>query len=576
MNISNLHPGLIMIGCGFLAMVLPTYVRKLLQLAAPALALYLCFQLTEESTLPYTITQHLQVELIHCDRLAWIFLLIFCIIAVINAIYGFKVMTGIEAGMAMIYAGSVMGITLAGDYLSFIFFWEIAAFSSAYLVYAGHCRRSSRAAFRYLLVHAFGGNMVLAGFMIHIFHYDLGLANMANAFDASFWLILIGVGVNAVLPPLNSWIVDAYPEGSIGGTVYMASYTTKVGIYALIRLFAGTEFLLYVGVFMAIYGACMALIENDMRRLFSYHIVSQLGYMVAALAVAGDYGIAGASAHAFTNILYKGVLFMAAGAVMYATGKRNISEVGGLAKKMPLTAICFLIASLAISGVPYLNGFASKALISHAMTDTGHPVAGLFLTAASVGTWLSIALKGNIFIFFGKTDKDVPCRKVPWSMQLAMVLGTAACVVTGVMPKLLYDITPTQADGHPFTPEHIAEYLCLFAGATLVFWLFRRIMAPHDELSIDFDWFYRKPLKYFVEGLSKALYAFLSWCDRWTLSGVQYLGTHFGNPRLWTQNSSSEAIRSMSFQNEDNLIGDIILAVIGTLAAMFIVVMCVI
>ena len=271
---------------------------------------------------------------------------------------------------------------------------------------------------------------------------------------------------------------------------------------------------------MAIYGASMALIENDLRRLFSYHIVSQLGYIVAAAAVGGALGIDGAAAHTFNNILYKGVLFMCCGAVITATGKRRISDLSGLYRKMPLTSICFLIASLSIAGFPLLNGFVSKSLIMNAMAEGGYHAAEILLMVASVGTLLSIALKVNYFVFFGKADgcternTVLEVKPVPLNMKIAMVMGTAGCVIIGVMPDLLYGLTPFGSDGHPFTVDHVTQYIELFAAATLAFVMYIRHMAPHVAITLDFDWFYRKPLAAAVRWTSGAVSGLFETCGR--------------------------------------------------------------
>lgn len=457
-----LHPGLIMIAMGLLVMALPERLRRPAYIAAPLLALACSLQLNESSEMVYRISSKLSIDMISFDRLSLIFMTAFCIVSLIAAIYSAGSNNRFEMGFALMYAGSNMGVVLSGDVLSLIIFWELSAIASCYVVYARRTRKSTRAAFRYILVHGFGGNMLLVGIISYIAKYGMDITNITGAQDFTFWMIFIGVAVNAAVPPLNSWMPDAYPESTIGGTIYLASFTTKSAIYVMIRFFAGTEWLVYVGAFMAIYGILMALLENDLRRLFCYHIISQLGYIVASLAMGPGYGIDGAAAHTFNNIMYKGTLLMCAGAVLYATGRRKISELGGLGRQMPLTAVCFLIASFAISGMPFLNGFASKALVMHAVSEGGYELVSFLLTTASVGTWMSIALKINYFVFFGKpvSGKPFPAeelKSVPVNMKIGMVLGAAACTVTGVMPKLVYNLTPSMTDGHPFTVEHIVE-----------------------------------------------------------------------------------------------------------------------
>lgn len=511
---SNIHPGLILIAAGILALILPYKARIATSIIAPVLAIAAVCMLSSESSLTYDFTSTITLELIHADRLSVVFSLIFAIISLIAGIYGLKVEGKAEKCAMLVYAGSSICVALAGDFISLIGFWEIMALASWYVVYAGKTDRAKRASYRYLVLHFFGGNMLLAGVILLQVKGITEVGILTADIGPAFWLVLIGVAVNAAVVPLHTWIPDAYPEASYEGTVYLGSFTTKVGIYCLIRIFAGTEFLLVFGVIMAIYGAAMALIENDLRRLLSYHIISQLGYMVVALACGSAMGIDGATAHAFNHILYKATLLMCAGAVIKATGKRKITELGGLAKKMPITAISFLVASFAISGMPFFNGFASKALVMGALEEGGYHIAYWLMTVASIGTWMSVALKINYFVFFGKEPgvgkENLKVDAMPWYMNLAMILGALSCIVTGVLPGLLYNILPFATDGHPFTLHHILEYVALFIGSTAVFFAFKKIMAPHDQLSLDFDWFYRRPIAFVVFGFSRLVHGFFT------------------------------------------------------------------
>lgn len=560
MNINNFHPGLIIILLGSLILVLPEKFQKVISFLGAAIGILGCLTLSDSSSLVYSITPIVKLQMLEVDGLAKMFIIIFAIIGVINAVYSLDIQDKWEKGISVIYGGSIISATLAGDVISLIVFWEVAAFSAAYLIYARHTRKSSRAALRYILMHAFGGNMLLVGFLLNISYtgsLDIPKYTQPDG-SAAFWFILIGVGVNAVIPPLNSWISDAYPESTIAGTVYMCGYTTKLGVYALIRIFAGTEMLVYVGVFMALYGVLMAFLENDLRRLFSYHIMSQLGYMVTALAIGGEWGIDGAATHAFNNILYKGVLMMCSGAVIMATGKRKITELGGLRKKMPVTAYTFLIASLAIAGMPFLNGFASKGIVMHSVDAAGYELPALLLTITSIGTWLSVALKVNYFVFWGEPRTDFEVKKIPISMKVAMIIGATCCVLIGVAPSLLFNIMPYAIDVHPFEFGHIVEYLILFAGATLVFWIVRVKMLPHDEMSLDFDWFFRKPLAKIVQATSIGLNNLTAFADKKALNLAHFLGARLGNPYIWSKNSKNRFIRSISFENEDHSIGTVI------------------
>lgn len=508
-----LQPGLILIISGLLLLLLPAALRRAVQIAGPLLTLAaVLFVLggTPESGAPV----RLGAGLAESGALTAIFALIFALIALVAAIYNLHEKNRYELAVEAVYAGSSISVVFAEHWIGMLIFWELMAVASWLIVVSSRTVTARRAGFRYLLVHMLGGNLLLAGIVIKLSQGATAIEMLSGSMDAASWLILAGVAVNAAIPPLNAWIADAYPESTMGGTVYMGSYTTKVGVFCLIRLFAGTELLLYFGVFMAVYGVCMALIENDLRRLLSYHIVSQVGYMVAALAMGGELGVDGASAHAFNHILYKGTLLMCAGVVIKATGLRKITDLhrlGGLARVMPVTAVCFLISSLAIAGFPLLNGFVSKALIMNAAAGGGYHWAELLLLLASVGTFMSVTLKINYFVFFGRGEAEDALHygsalpgegalpgeaSLPLNMKLAMIAGATACVVTGIFPGLVYGLTPFGSDGHPFTVDHVTQYIGMFAGTALVFVMYIRHMEPAAKLTLDTDWLYRKPLKY--------------------------------------------------------------------------------
>ena len=485
MMVNFLQPGLIMIIAGLLLLIVPQSLRKIVVLGAPFITAYAV--ITSAG-----------------DKLTLMVGIIFSAIAIIAAIYNLHVKDKYELAAEAVYAGSSISVVFATHWIGMLIFWEMMAVASWLIVICGRTEKATKAGFRYLLVHMLGGNLLLAGIVMKIYSGSTLIECLTGQQDLAYWLILLGVAVNAAIPPLNAWISDAYPESTMGGTVYMASYTTKVGVFCLIKLFAGTEFLLYFGVFMAVWGACMALIENDLRRLFSYHIISQLGYMVAALAIGGASGIDGASAHLFNNILYKGTLFMCSGVLIAATGKRKISELGGLGKKMPITSTCFLIASMAIAGFPLLNGFVSKSVVMNTVAESGFHWAELLLMLASVGTLMSITLKINYFVFWGKTDNNLDVNEsvVPVNRKIAMILGAFGCIITGVFPGIVYGLSPFGTDGHPFTVDHITQYIQLFAGAIIVFVMYIEHMMPKEKITLDTDWFYRVPLKHCVLGLS--------------------------------------------------------------------------
>jgi multicomponent Na+:H+ antiporter subunit D len=302
--------------------------------------------------------------------------------------------------------------------------------------------------------------------------------------------ILIGFGLNAAFIPLHTWLPDAYPEGTVTGSVFMSVYTTKTGVYVLARCFGGMPLVAYMGGIMTVYGVLFALLQNDVRRLLSYHIVSQVGYMVAGVGVGTELGVNGGIAHVFNHILYKALLFMCMGSVMYMTGKRKLTEMGGLARYMPVTCITCIIASLSIAGAPGFNGYVSKGMVIASAVERRMPILELMMVLAAVGTFLSF-VKLCYFTFFA-SNGGIEAKESPLNMQLAMLLTAFLCVFIGVYPRVLFHILPySPVHYHPYTPSHIIGTIQLFVLAGLAFILGKDMVAPHRATILDFDYFYR-------------------------------------------------------------------------------------
>lgn len=512
---SNLmHPGLILIAVGVVAMVVPKLLRRIVLAVGPFFALFaaLSMPVGTDLTVEFFGTGY-QLGYMYVDKLSYIFCMIFALMACIGGIYSCHNESRMEALCSMAYAGCALGVTLSKDWLTLIFFWEALAVTSLFLIWCHHTPASRRAGFRYLLVHMLGGNLLLLGIFLKVGQGSPLVANLAQGpHDVAFWAILIGVAVNAAIPPLNAWLVDAYPEGTITGSVFLSSFTTKVAVYALIRIFAGTDFLMGFGCFMALYGAAYAIMENDMRRLLGYHIISQVGFMVAGVGVGTAMALNGAVAHAFSHILYKSLLFMCAGAIIYATGIRKINQLAGMAKKMPFVAVCFFVAAFSISGVPFFNGFISKTITIAAASAAGYDWVYTLLELASIGTFLSITLKMGYFIFLRKADKDVEVKTaLPVNMYAGMGIGAALCFIYGVYPDLLYRYLPFGAAGYePFTAAHMLSYVEILVVTMVPFMMFLPRMEPHTALSLDTDWFYRKPFFFIISHVSALFCALCS------------------------------------------------------------------
>lgn len=433
------------------------------------------------------------------DKLSLAFGYVFSCAVLIGSVYALHVKDNGQHIAAFVYAGSSLGATFAGDLLTLFVFWELMAFASVWLIWSRRVKASIEAGYRYLLVHAVGGLVLLAGILI--FYATTGSTRfdvMQGQQGPAFYLIMIGFMLNAAVPPLHAWLTDAYPEATVTGAVFLSAFTTKTAVYALIRAYPGTELLIWMGTFMALYGVAFAMLSNDVRRLLGYHIISQVGFMVAAIGMGSALAINGAVAHAFAHILYKGLLFMGAGAVLQMTGQSKLSELGGLYRWMPVTFVLYMIGALSISAFPLFSGFVSKSMEISAAAEMHLPLIWLLLTMASVGTFLCLGLKIPYYTFFGK-DCGARPTEPPRNMLVAMGMAAFLCVFIGVDPDWLYDKLPNVVEYHSYTATHVIWALQILLFTAMGFFMLRKKLGGLRKITLDIDWFYRKGAGLFMQ-----------------------------------------------------------------------------
>jgi multicomponent Na+:H+ antiporter subunit D len=448
------------------------------------------------------------------DQLTRVFLHVFTIMAIIGCIYGLHVKETGQHIAAFLYVGGSLGVTLCGDYLTLFIFWEMMAFASTFLVWYRKKRRSIEAGFRYLLVHTAGGLVLLAGIFLRYKNiHDLSFVQIAtNGATFADYLIMIGFMLNAAVPPIHAWLPDAYPEASVTGAVFMCAFTTKTAVYVLARGFPGFEALAILGAIMTLYGVGYAVVENDARRILAYHIVSQVGYMVCGIGIGTAMAVNGAVAHAYAHIIYKGLLFMGAGAVLEMTGKSKLNELGGLYKRMPWAMVFTVIGGISISGFPLTSGFISKSMIIAAAGESHRTGLMLMMTLAAVGTFLSVGIKLPYFIWFGK-DSGVEAKDAPWNMNLGMAIAAFLCFFLGVFPDYLYKMLPFPVHYHPYTAYHLAETMQLLGFTGLGFFIMVKKLKPKPKMNLDMDWFYRKGARVFMWIASRPVLSSNNWIN---------------------------------------------------------------
>ena len=383
-----------------------------------------------------------QVTLCRVDRLSLLFGYIYHLISLITVIYILHVKRNVEYVAGFVYAGAALGAVFAGDLFSFFCFWELLTVGSVLLIWARGTAAAQAAGIRYFLVHALGGLMLLAGIVMRV--HDTGsLAFDFIGLDGSVanLCIFLGIGINCAWPVLHSWLVDAYPNATIGGVVFLSAFTTKTAVYALARAYPGTECLIWIGVAMAAFPIFYAVIENDLRRVLAYSLINQVGFMVVGIGIGTELAINGATAHAFNDILFKGLLFMSMGAVMHRTGKINATDLGGLYKSMPWTAAFCIVGAASISAFPLFSGFVSKSMVMEAAADHHMTAVWLVLLFASAGVFHNAGIKIPFFAFYSH-DGGHEVEEAPLNMLIAMGITAALCIGIGSFPKYLYALLP--------------------------------------------------------------------------------------------------------------------------------------
>ncbi len=492
------HPSVFLILGALLIPFLRGRVQQIYIILLPAFALATVILMSPGV---HGVVHFLGFELIfgRVDKLSLAFAYVFSSAALIGATYALHVKDNGQHIAAFAYAGSAIGATFAGDLLTLFVFWELMAFASVWLIWSRRVKASIEAGYRYLLVHAVGGVVLLAGIVIlYVTTGSTRFDAMQQVNGAAFYLIMIGFMLNAAVPPLHAWLTDAYPEATVTGAVFLSAFTTKTAVYALTRGYAGTELLIWMGTIMALYGVVFAMLSNDIRRLLGYHIISQVGFMVAAIGMGSALAINGAVAHAFAHILYKGLLFMGAGAVIQMTGRSKLSDLGGLYRGMPVTFVLYMIGAFSISAFPLFSGFVSKSMEISAAAEMHLPQIWLLLTMASVGTFLCLGLKIPYYTFFGK-DCGLRPTEPPRNMLVAMGMAAFLCIFIGVYPAWLYDKLPNLVEYHSYTPTHViwALQILLFTG--MGFFMLRKKLGGLRKITLDIDWFYRKGAGLFMQ-----------------------------------------------------------------------------
>lgn len=492
----------------FIGALLLFFVRGVLAsaitIAVPIISFITLLQWSEGRFFHYTL-MGMELNLTHIDRLSLLFAYLFHLAAFIGGIFALHEKDKVQQIAALAYSGSAIGAVFSGDLISLFIFWELLALTSVFLIWARRTQRSYRSGMRYLIIQVLSGVLLFAGALLLI--ADTGTAELGRIElqGVGAWLIFIAFGIKCGFPFLHNWITDSYPEATPTGTVFLCAMTTKVAVYALARSFAGEEILVIIGLTMACFPIFYAVIENDLRRVLAYSMINQIGFMVCGIGIGTEMAINGAVAHAFNDVIFKGLLMMSMGAVLFRVGHINGSHLGGLYKSMPKTTVFCMIGAASISAFPLFSGFVSKSIIMLEMLRAGHTVGWLLLLFAAAGVFHHAGIKIPFFAFFAH-DSGLKVKEAPTNMLIAMGIAAGLCIFIGSYPSFLYSLLPFPISYSPYDVTHVLTQMQLLFFSALAFvWLNKKGLYPPElpSTNIDSDWLYRRLVPRMMNVLTK-------------------------------------------------------------------------
>lgn len=410
------------------------------------------------------------------DQLNLFFALLVVSTFLFSGIYSLKYMErdhhlGHYYTLYLMLSGSVLGLVLTGDIFNMFVMIEIMTFACVALAaFRNRQKGALEASFKYLVIGSMGSSFTLFGItLLYAQCHTLNMAQLSSILSTThtptttlaLGMLVAGFGVKAYLVPFHTPAADSYTVAPASVSMMFSGMVNKAGVYGMIRLLyiifrsmdstAVQTLLTIIGAVTMFVGVTMALSQHDFKRLLAFHSISQIGYVITAAGLGTALGLTGGLFHAMNHTLFKGLLFLCAGAVFYATGSTNLDELGGLSKRMPKTTICFLVGAFSIAGLPPFNGFASKWMIYQATYEkavtTGHIGYALVTVVALVVSVMTLAsfIKVTQAVFFGQTP--MTCRKakeVPFAMRLPMWIMSVLCLLTGVCYEQVnkYLLTP--------------------------------------------------------------------------------------------------------------------------------------
>ncbi|MBQ6735338.1 MAG: hypothetical protein IJR00_10585 [Lachnospiraceae bacterium] len=364
----------------------------------------------------------------------------------------------------LMLSGSVLGLVLTGDIFNMFVMIEIMTFASVALTaFRNGTEGALEGAFKYLVIGSIGSSLNLAGIaLLYAECHTLNMAQLSAILSGglspttvmAFALIVAGFGVKSYMVPFHTPAADSYAVAPTAASMVFSGMVNKAGVYGMIRMVyivframdaSALQMLLVIfGTLTMFVGVTMALAQHEFKRLLAYHSISQIGYVIMAVGLGSTLGLTGGLFHAMNHTLFKGLLFLTAGAVLKQAGTTNLDALGGLSKRMPRTTLYFLAGAAAISGIPPFNGFASKWIIYQAAytkaVESGNflyvivTVAGLIVSVMTLASFIKVTQA----VFFGQLrEEHAHVQEPPFLMRLPMFLMALLCSAAGLFYPLV-------------------------------------------------------------------------------------------------------------------------------------------
>ena len=475
-----INPGLIYLGGGIGLYFLKEEVRPKAGILVSIAALFYIYSLP--INVEGSIVSFLDFELIlfSVDKVSRFIGLVFGLASLTSLVYSFPFVERKYYFLAYIYIGSAVSLLFVGDLFSFYIFWELMTITSYFLLLSGQTSSKSQNSYYYFIMHVIGALSLLGAILLR---YNISGSIALAQIEKGVPLVMIAVGIKMAFIGLHTWLPKNYSQVSFPISLLLSAYTTKVGVYALYRLVGPGKFIAYAGVICAFVGVMLALLQTDIRRVLSYHLIGQVGFMVVGLGLGTELGKVGAFTHLWNHVVYKGLLFMVAGVLIYSAGESDLKKIGGAIEVLPWTAVCGVIGALAISGFPFFNSYMSKLLIKEASTDL-FIRGGLYLT--TLLTALDAVLKIVYLAFF--SPGEVECKRKPTrNMKLGMSLLAVLVLIIGFRPALLTEFLGFEKQVYFYSLYNIRGALePVFLGG-IIFWMSRKTIVSYLKTEIEVD-----------------------------------------------------------------------------------------